>query len=63
MKNTNHLFKTWDKQTLIDSQEKCFRMLEDYNSEPISLRTPELNQFYKRIANDLKFITEELKTR
>lgn len=63
MKNTQQLLKTWDKQTLIDSRDKCYRMLHDYSSEPISQRTPNQNKFYKRIANDLKFIIEELKTR
>jgi hypothetical protein len=58
-----NLFKTWDKQTLVESRDKFYRMLNDYASEPISQRTPNQNKFYKRIANDLEYIKKELQTR
>ena len=63
MKNTQTLIKSWDTQTLIDSQKRCFRMLQDYASEPISTRTDYHNKFYKRIENDLKLIIAEIKSR
>ena len=63
MKNTQQLIKTLDTQTLIDSQNRCYRMLQEYSSEPISTRTEYNNKFYKRIENDLKFIIAEIKSR
>ena len=59
----NNLLKTWTTQTLTETQSKYLSMIEDYNSEPISTRTEYDFKFYKGIANKVKLITAELKTR
>jgi len=63
LKETKIKLTTWDIQTLIDAQKNCFRMLQDYASEPISQRTDYSKKFYKRIENDLKAIQEEIRNR